>query len=146
MSFIELNWLAKADKYIPLPIVVFTPLDYCGGFFAYPQKKEGLIGEKYYPLDRGLIAVDDRSSNFSSTLAHEWRHLWQLYNLGKKDYCHRPDASPGLPYKQRIIKYFLSDARELDALLFQRKKVYAEYAERWYEWIIKHKEVDHVLL
>ena len=135
--FIELNWLARSDKDILLPEVVFDNDMEAGGFCMYPRKEEILLGEKYYPRDRGIIVVHSDYPGQASTLAHEWRHLWQVYNYGEPGECSWWDTESHLSYKQQIINFFKSDTREMDALLFERQKAFCEVVEEWYEWIIK---------
>ena len=137
--FIELNWLAKSDKDILLPVVVFEEIK-TAGVCMFPVREEKLIGERYYPRDRGIIVIHPDHPGVASTLAHEWRHLWQVYNLGWPDECSWWDSESSLSYKQQIIEFFTSDVRETDALLFERKKATCEVIEQWYEWIIKRGE------
>ena len=139
-SFIELNWLARHDKYILLPVVVFGESKDYGGCWLRPQKGEYLIGGKHYPLDRGLIEVTyhDSDAGIAAVMAHEWRHLWQLYNYGEHKTA-KFNHAESISYKERIIDYFVSNIFEWDALLFELKKSpYDPYLE-WYEWIIKCK-------
>jgi len=142
-SFLELNWLAKADKYIRLPVVVSIDRANYSGCFYYPEKEEYLIGDKYYSADNGIIVLSEdqvvTNARLRSTLAHEWRHLWQHYNYGKKEYYQPWDIDEHLSYKQRIINFFL-DPWEMDALIFEYKKSYCEDIAEWYEWIVKKND------
>ena len=136
-SYLELNWLAKADKHILLPPVIFTDIKE-GGFLHFPEKKEVLIGNKYYPADRGLIVVNCTYPDMiESVLAHEWRHLWQYYQWGKPASVAQWNSSSPLTYKEQIVKYFTTDSKEYDALLFELEKVPNDTVLEWYEWIIK---------
>ena len=136
-SYLELHWLAKADKYILMPPVIFADIAY-GGYFHIPQKKEVLIGNEYYPADRGLIVISEtHSEHIESSIAHEWRHLWQYYQRGKPKFVSQWNLKSPLSYKKQIINFFASDPSEYDALLFQLKKAPDDVARQWYEWIIK---------
>ena len=136
-SYLELHWLAKADKYILMPPVIFADIAY-GGFFHFPRKKEVLIGNEYYPADRGLIVISEiYSEHIESSIAHEWRHLWQYYQRGEHILKSKWNLESPLSYKEQIIGFFLSDSFEYDALLFQLKKAPDDVARQWYEWIIK---------
>ena len=138
--FIELNWLARSDKDILLPEVVFVDdmdMD-CSGFCMYPRKEEILIDGRYYSRSRGVIVIKSDDPCIDSTLAHEWRHLWQVYHYGEREDGYAMWGSEShLSYKQQIVNYFKSDVIEMDALLFERKKASCEIIDEWYEWIIK---------
>lgn len=140
----QLHWLAKSDKYILLPPVIFANIP-DGGFFRFPRKEEVLIGDKYYPGDRGLIIICEANSDkIEASLAHEWRHLWQYYQYGEPKIVAQWNFKSRLSYKEQIIKYFTSDLREYDALLFELEKAPDDTARQWFEWIIKFYEVSHV--
>lgn len=135
-SYLELNWLAKADKYILLPPVIFTDIPE-GGFFHFPEKEDILIDDKFYPADRGLIAISERyPEQIESSIAHEWRHLWQYYQHGKPWEVAEWNLKSPLSYKKQIVKFFTSDPFEYDALLYQLKKAPDDSAREWYEWVI----------
>ncbi|GAH39444.1 unnamed protein product [marine sediment metagenome] len=136
-SYLELHWLAKADKYILLPPVIFADIPY-GGYFRLPEKKEVVIDDKFYPADRGLIVISENySSHVESSIAHEWRHLWQYYKRGKPKWIATWNLKSPFSYKNQIVIFFMSDPSEYDALLFQLKKAPDDVARQWYEWIIK---------
>lgn len=136
-SYLELNWLAKSDKYILLPPVIFTNIPY-GGYFHFPERKEILVGSEYYPADRGLIVISEiHSEHIESSIAHEWRHLWQYYQRGEPKLKATWNLKSPLSYKEQIVNFFISDSFEYDALLFQLKKAPDDVARQWYEWMIK---------
>ena len=136
-SYLELNWLARADKYILLPPVIFADISY-GGFLHFPDKKEVLIGDKYYPADRGLIVISETyPEEIESSIAHEWRHLWQCYQYGIPISVANWNLKSPLTFKEQIIKFFTTDSKEYDALLFTLKKAPNDTSKEWYEWIIK---------
>ena len=136
-SYLELNWLAKADKYILLPPVIFADIKE-GGFFHFPEKEEVLIDDKYYPADRGLIVINyTYFDRIEAALAHEWRHLWQYYQRGKPKFVSQWNLKPPSFYREQIINFYISDPAEYDALLFELKKAPSDIALEWYEWIIK---------
>jgi len=135
-SFLELNWLAKSDKDILLPIVLFIDNYHAAGEFFSPDPGNEEIIYDAYPLDRGIIIVNTNEA-ISATLAHEWRHAWQHHRgieydgVGLNKYA-------SLSYEQQIIKYFKSSRCEMDALLFEVKKSPDEYNLEWHEWVIKN--------
>ena len=120
-----------------MPPVIFADIAY-GGYFHFPRKKEVLIGNEYYPADRGLIVISELySERIESSIAHEWRHLWQYYQEGKPEYISQWNLKSPLSYEKQIINHFIFDYREYDALLFQLKKAPDDLALEWHEWIIK---------
>lgn len=137
---LELRWLARKDKYIRFPEVVFANIE-SGGIWIYPSKKEKLIGDRYYPLDLGIIVVNEEfGDEHEATIAHEWRHVWQYYNWGERGVHHPWGIEPHLSYREQIVNYFANDVRELDALLFEVKIAPRPHALQWYEWIVKRGE------
>lgn len=143
-SFLELNWLARHDKDILLPLILISSEYACGGYYLSPKKQECLIDDRYYPQDRGVIVVNNNEFKDSpeSIVAHEWRHLWQTYQGWPKEV----DTSwfnldELLSYKQKIIEYFNRSFTEMDALLFELKKAPCDAVLMWYEWLVKHKEM-----
>jgi len=143
-SYINLHWVAKLDKDISLPVVVFDDdEDRCGGYWCKPKRKEILVNNRYYPLDKGLIVVSNKP-DFSiewigGVLAHEYRHLWQYCKGYKQSIRINWVDGSYETYKVRIINYFLDNYLEYDALLYELKMSNFEISEMWYEWIIKAK-------
>lgn len=91
-------------------------------------------------MDRGVILLSEYyGESPEATLAHEWRHCWQLYNWGLEALdCPSWSYDEKISYKKQIIDFFLASYCEYDALLFERKHSKAiDYTEEWYEWIIK---------
>ncbi len=126
---LELGWLARRDKLLPVPEVLFShdgtcfSGGRCSGCYYRPERKEYLFGDVYVPFDRGAILVSTKDpEEIASTLAHEWRHHWQLhhgllpgklsFNMNRFDDWNTYDAA--------IRDYFHSQAHEMDALMFQR--------------------------
>lgn len=135
---LELRWLARSDKYILLPQLVFADIDY-GGRFYYPRREELLINDKYYPMGRGVIIISDAyPEEIESSIAHEWRHLWQFYQ-GWSYWYAEWDLKSKESYRNKIIRFFKSDPLEMDALLFQLKKAPNDTGREWHEWIIRSR-------
>lgn len=143
-SFLELNWLAKSDKDILLPLVLSSNEDgTAGGYYMNPTKGETLINDKYYPLDRGIIVINDVDYHEcpEAVIAHEWRHIWQTHQGWPMDGMGWFDLDVSMTHKQKIIEYFTNSQRELDALFYEIKKAPFSEALEMYEWIVKSKEV-----
>ncbi len=135
-SYLELNWLAKSDKDILLPPVIFADIPYSGCLY-FPEKKEILLSDKYYPLDKGLILIKEASpgDEIEAAIAHEWRHVWQYYQGDKLNI--EWENKPSLSHQEQIIDFFISNPAEYDAFLFELKKSPCDSNKEWYEWIIK---------
>ena len=128
---LSLNYFRKTNKGISLPLVASEKLN-VGGCYYHPYKGECLVGNQYYSLDNGLIVLPPDSDD--GVLSHEWRHHWQYmngYNLQNTDILwHSLKGS----YKEKIIKYFLGDKSEMDALIFSLP-FSKGIDQEWYEWI-----------
>lgn len=137
-KWIELSWLRRGHKEIPLPEIIFDvgSQDIGGGYY-HPQQNEVLIGKRYFDLYKGLIIINpiyDEKFILNST-CHEWRHHWQWLNgIGG---ITKFDAS--IQYKPAIIKFFSKQFTELDALLFSLKMAPEDTALLWFDWLIKSK-------
>jgi hypothetical protein len=151
-----INWLTRRDKDIPRPTVVFDSvgdvLDRIqGGYYSptYEAPKEwreafpneatlldaGILvfpsGE--YSFRNGLIFVDvDQADSIAATVAHEWRHHWQVFNQPTSP--GRP-INPELDYRSSITEFFLSNAHEADALRYELKLAPSDCARQWASWL-----------
>jgi len=130
MKSLYLNWIGKKDKSLLLPDVVFVkPTEIYSGYYCFPERKEIIIGNRYYPLNRGLIVTTDDDEEIANVLAHEWRHHWQRYNQKYPESY--PSFNIQMPYEKAIRKFFQSCPLEMDALLFSHKYAPSELSEYW---------------
>lgn len=132
---LEFNWLPNSiTKGLPTPPMVVTDTEAYGGAFYHPND-----GEHFgISLRNGLIEISE-SLYCPSTIAHEYRHYWQLHNglLGVGSLETLLQLFQGVDtYKESIVTYFLTQPDEMDALCFERKMVRTEYTDEWWEWII----------
>ena len=125
---LELNWLSRHDKDLPIPAVIWSPsgTDFhdvrCRGCYYRPLRQEFLVGERFEPFHNGAIIVSGQEPDLiAGTLAHEWRHHWQYFRGMLPDKVtfdmnlfDDPDS-----YDDAIKMYFESQKHEMDALLFQ---------------------------
>ena len=128
MRSLETNWLSHFDKSLVRPEVVFChdpqaiEGESCGGFYSHPGRYELLIDGSCYDGRFGIIVVATRfGCTFArATIAHEWRHHWQIHNGIKFDNheWHLPNSGS---WEQVIKKYFRESASEMDALLFEHR-------------------------
>jgi hypothetical protein len=134
--FSELNWIAKREKGIAQPLVVFENID-AGGYYYNPEKGEILLNEKYYPLDKGLIVVDvSAPEEIVNTISHEWRHHIQFINGIEMEVIEWDNDIDN--YEQNIIDYFTRSWTEMDALLYSNKYAPTECTLTWQQWIFKN--------
>jgi hypothetical protein len=128
---LELRWLARHDRDIPLPEVLFasTNQDFegkrCGGCFYTPKPGEFLYRDAFIPFERGVILVGTEDPEvIPGIIAHEWRHCWQFHRgLLRSPQPYNPDEfSEADTYDSAIRKYFRTQRQEMDALLYQFAK------------------------
>lgn len=131
LASLELNWIRREDKTLPLPRVVFHPLDGMGGFYHFPEPAEVLIGETHYDATKGLIVVSTETEHPASIIAHEWRHHWQTFHGWTYDGIDWPEVETDDEYWPNVARYFAASKSELDALLFEHRKAPDWISERW---------------
>jgi hypothetical protein len=142
LKSLELNWIRNVDKSLVMPEVVFSSIDWCGGFYHEPKAgEEVFIDGNYYPLDYGLIEVSESNNpdiqELASTIAHEWRHHWQICHGYKTIYSFIwPRQFEVDDYDGLLVNYFTKNHHEMDALLFQRK--YASIHDEWEKLLYNH--------
>jgi hypothetical protein len=143
-KWIELNWLRKFDRSIPLPEIMLEDLP-MGAGYVHKQRGEILVGERYCDLtNRGLIVLSLRYSNddgyMVNAIAHEWRHHVQ-WEKGKRNIREVSFDAFGedfvSDYKRSIIKYYTIQWWEMDALLFSLKFASDETSQLWFDWLRK---------
>lgn len=143
-SVLDLRWLARYDKAIPLPRLAYEPLDDAQGYFYSPQRDVVALNGREYDLARGLIVVDPVSADIGSTLAHEWRHLWQFHRGDQGRSVSWDVCEQGRSYRDAIVEFFRRTPAELDALLFEVRHAPNDSNLEWYEWIIKRNNRPRV--
>lgn len=121
---LELNWLPNSMlKGLTLPEIRFIEVENASGSYTPPYKK-----------NKPLITISTLwPEDIHETIAHEFRHHWQLYNvLGEF-----PDWpwGRGTDYKESIIDYFTGAWHEWDALQFSLKVAPTDVTLLWKEWI-----------
>ena len=135
MRSIELGWIARRAKDLPLPNIVFTSkLPDCGGCYYKPQHGGVYVDLVRYDLSHGLIVIaDDGDDHTGSTIAHEWRHHWQLFNLGDcKAIGWGSVLASSVNYEAAIKRYYRGSSTEMDALLFQHKYSPSKTTDYWF--------------
>lgn len=154
---IDLRWLARRDKDLPVPTLVFETMGerfgrIQGGYYApdykppdswsaewdelIPNKLMLFRSWKERSFANGLIFVDiEHSANIEATLAHEWRHHWQTYNQPIKHY---QPMNQQVNYRSRIVDFFNHNRHEADALRFELKLAPSNNAREWASWLGWH--------
>jgi hypothetical protein len=128
---IELNWLSRRDKQIPLPALVFGSLNGPQGVCYAPWWGEVEVDGVLHGTDKGLIVIDpDEATSVAATLAHEWRHHWQTMN-GWKIAGSNHDFSDPDTYWGNIRDFFRSQPWEMDALRFELAMAPCEMAKQF---------------
>jgi hypothetical protein len=130
----ELNWLHRKAKDLIIPALLIVP-QYAWrkfpGCYYHPQSGEIEFRGHFTPLSNGLIIASEITDwcpgGFASTLAHEWRHHWQWFNMTRGKGA---TWDPTLPYDKAIVKFFESKI-ELDALLFSHAVAPCEETRIW---------------
>lgn len=126
IASLELRWLARHDKDILLPEIVFAPdmdkiaRNRCAGCYWKPEHSEYLIGESFVPFDRGVIAIGTEDPELiPGIIAHEWRHHWQFHRglLPSKVAAWKFSTD----YDTTIRRFFRERPHEMDALKYQLK-------------------------
>ena len=131
----DLYWLSRHDKDILPPPVIYEDIDASGECY-WPRHTTVQIGEHEHSLHRGLIVINPKTI-IPSALAHEWRHLWQFYNVRPLGNSNWSKHARRKTYQEAIVSYFVNDPAEYDALLFELKHYPVDHNREWYEWILK---------
>lgn len=133
---LELNWLPNSiKKDLVLPQIYYVEGLNCGGAYHRIGDSNQEWGDLTY---RPIIEIntnweEEGYSSFASTLAHEYRHHWQLYKYGKHPVW--PLSNKGKTYKQMIVDYFKGAWHEMDALQYELKLAPNNVNLEWKEWL-----------
>jgi hypothetical protein len=134
---LEFDWLPNSvRKGISTPRLVLLGGDWCGG--AYWRQTDSRCVPSQFGLDMDLsegAVIGLCASRNAGTLAHEYRHHWQIesgYKIGASVW-HQANADS---YQRSIIRYFRSYWWEMDALKFQLKHAPDDVSLLWKEWLI----------
>lgn len=122
---------ANSDKAAGFPPVVLSEDaevdgERVAGFYCRPERGEYLVGDRFFPLDRGLIVA-----THDAAVAHEWRHHWQWFHGWEYDGLGWPPRS----YARDIRRYFRGSKSEMDALLYEARRVPDPFHEEWFDLI-----------
>jgi hypothetical protein len=130
----EFSWLPiSVLKQVPyFPKLIFEDIKEAAGYYLSPHKEH----------PRGLISISSYFADqmYSSTLAHEFRHHWQVFNFGLNS--RRLDwynIYSKYEYERAICLYFNANPDERDALLFEYKYAKCDVNEYWVKDILKWK-------
>lgn len=132
----DFNWLPNSvKKQVPFyPVIEIIQTDDVSGMYYHPYED--------YP--KGLVQISENcttdSEGYASTLAHEFRHHWQLFNFGWNNnrVCWFNLISK-YDYDEAIRLYFEKNPDERDALLFENKVVGTDNTRYWIQHILKWK-------
>ena len=126
MRSIDLGWLSRRDKSIPLPLLAFTSdSDFnedASGSYYHPESQGYDLFGTTVDVGQALIVIgldhiDYEKRWLEATLAHEWRHHWQWYN-----WSYWPDTparmNKDISYEDATAQYFATP-QERDALWYE---------------------------
>lgn len=144
----ELNWIRRKAKDLPVPAIVLCHVtdDYPGAAACCwaAENDEYCIGGEWIDFRKGAILIDPRHLTnrftFEATLAHEWRHHWQNYNIAGRYIF--PVQTPGLSHKASMVEYFTTSPHEFDALTFESKYAPDEVNLERLEWALQKRECE----
>ena len=141
MRSIDLWWLSRLDKELPLPKLMYVDNPDFGGAYYFPRQGTFPIDqENMCDLRNGLIVIsisfeeddDDRAAIF----AHEWRHHWQFFHYGRSSRSTFNWDGEYETYRKAIVSYFRTYTYEMDALRFQLEKCPRDdCTQEWMDWI-----------
>jgi hypothetical protein len=146
---LETNWLSHFDKSLVRPEVIYMHSpevrgEPVGGYYVQPADCEYFIDGQFYDARFGIIVAATKEGDefCRSTVAHEWRHHWQLHNGIPFD--HHEWKLVG-SYDDCIRRYFRESQSELDALLFEHKVARCDGTEQMMDIVMKgcKKIIDH---
>lgn len=155
-----LQWLARRDKDLPLPLVrAVDHWDAAGSYFSpysiAPDEWRRTVSKEYVDLwdrrivwtpdgdlvsfARGLIIINPNAAKndfgeieVAATIAHEWRHHWQAFNWGRSTAV---EVDNRIPHKESMVKYFSASRFEADALRFELQHVPSEVNLERASWL-----------
>jgi len=133
-SSLELNWLPNSiKKGLILPQIFFVQNSGVGGGYYRVKNFDNDWGNL---TKRPIIVIDIHSetNDLDSTIAHEFRHHWQLYTYGN---WISPRWKIENSYKKSIIKFYSSCPYERDALQFETKLAPNDTNLEWKEWLLE---------
>lgn len=136
LTSLDLRWLSRHARGIPVPkLVVDDDLIDCGGYYFPSVDSEAIINDDLVVDGKsGVIVVSGyHAERHHSTIAHEWRHHWQMHTGNGWDVVLDWNYEE-LGYERSIAEYF-KQPHELDALLFERRVAPSEVNEEWFDVI-----------
>ena len=119
MKSLELNWLARREKWLRLPALLFIEgasdwVADAGGYYVAPREGDFFFEGQHRSCKSGLIAVlVNHCGSIEQTIAHEWRHHWQSHHGIKLTRGFEEAVS----YRERVRRHFQRPI-EMDALRF----------------------------
>lgn len=105
------------------------------------KRTAGLADGAERSLGERIIEISELGSGaeLAGTIAHEYRHHWQRQNgWDQPSSVWSAAASPEemVVYGKRLVKYFRSQAWEMDALRYQLRIAPDDLSTRWKELLI----------
>ena len=115
---LETRWLARHDRQLPVPQMMYVENLSVGGYYAQPWPWPQFVEGIEVPPSRGtiLIGIEREILTLEAVMAHEFRHHWQRWNGWRYDGA--PWHPPVDPAQKTAAmrRFFLASRSELDAL------------------------------
>jgi hypothetical protein len=133
----ETRWLQRLAKDLPQAEVTYVSGLAVSGFMDYPSRSPLRAGNAEISRATGAIVInaDAPSHEQTATLAHEWRHHWQVHRGWTLDggalYARLMDLD--LSDHERWGRYFTHSRSERDALSFELRVAPAPLAQEMLE-------------
>lgn len=139
---LEFNWLPNSlRKGLQTPRLVLLDDTWCGA--AYWRRTSARCLLESFGVDMDLkegAVIALCASKDPGSLAHEYRHHWQIesgYKFGQSVW----QQASAETYKASILRYFRSFWWEMDALRFQLKHAPDDVSRLWWDWLMKSPRV-----
>jgi hypothetical protein len=133
---LELSWLNRIDKWLPIPRFVFADFgdEAASAHYCCPWPCEQIYEGKPIDRSRGIIAVNTRYCDdmqwVAASIAHEWRHHHQWHSGLKYD-GEGFDTREGEDHDASVKRYFLQSKMERDAIMFEEKVHPSDIGQYW---------------
>jgi hypothetical protein len=138
----NLHWLLKTAKWLPIPKLLFSEkaLDgaVCGIYYPPSWKCNHIVpidGVEYHNKNGIIVINTSYPENIESTMAHEFRHHWQIFSGWKLTSSLFDSLDFENDWTNSVIRYYKEQPYEMDALRYQNKMVRSE-AEKWVESLV----------
>ena len=131
-SALELSWLARRERQLPVPAVLYVADLSVGGYYVWPSSGVQYVEGIEVPPGRGTIiaSVEREILTLEAVLAHEWSHHVAFWNGQKYEVPRWRPPATAADQSRAFRDYFTSSRSELSALRYQTRHARDE-GSRW---------------